>query len=315
MTRIDHQQAFEKLKGILKSNLLLTHYDPSKEIVIAADACDYGIGAVISHRFGGSREKAIAHAGRALTQAEKNYGQIEKEALALVFAVKKFHRYVYGRKFTLLTDHKPLLSIFGSKKGISAHSANRLQRWELILLAYDFNIEYRNTAKFGQADALSRLICEKRFQTEDTVIASIHEDVSSLQESALRQLPVTKKNIADATKSDKDLLKILEAVRTGHWPKNKPGSLMNSFHSKQSELSEYDGILFMGIRAVIPDSLQYRILKMLHNGHPGVTRMTMLARKHVYWLGIDKDIARFVRGCDRSTVCYLKRWGWFMKRE
>ena len=63
-----------------------------------------------------------------------------------------------------MTDHKPLLSVFGSKKGISAHAANRLQRWELILLAYDFEIEYRRTANFGQADALSRLIDSKKQQ-------------------------------------------------------------------------------------------------------------------------------------------------------
>ena len=157
-----HHSSFEKLKEVLQSDLLLTHFDPEMNIVIAADASDYGVSAVISHQFAGGQEKAIAHAGRALTKAEKNYGQIEKEALALVFAVRKFHRFVYGRRFTLLTDHKPLLSIFGSKKGISAHAANRLQRLELILLAYDFKIEYRRTANFGQADALSRLIDSKK---------------------------------------------------------------------------------------------------------------------------------------------------------
>ncbi len=119
------------------------------DIVVAADACEYGLGAVISHRFLNGTEKAIANAGRTLTKAEQNYGQIEKEALALVFAVRKFHRYLYGRRFTLLTDHKPLLSIFGSKTGVSAHSANRLQRWELSLLSYDFKIEYRKTNHFG----------------------------------------------------------------------------------------------------------------------------------------------------------------------
>ena len=127
-----HHNSFEKLKEVLQSDLLLTHFDPEMNIIIAADASDYGVGAVISHQFAGGQEKANAHAGRALTKAEKSYGQIEKEALALVFAVRKFHRFVYGRRFTLLTDHKPLLSIFGSKKGISAHAANRLQRWNLF---------------------------------------------------------------------------------------------------------------------------------------------------------------------------------------
>ncbi|EPB73269.1 hypothetical protein ANCCEY_07639 [Ancylostoma ceylanicum] len=127
------QIAFEKLKKALSSELaclllLLAHYDPRQKIVVTADACGYGIGCLISHRYEDGSEKPIAHASRSLTAAEKNYSQIEEEALGIVFAVKNFHKYVFGIKFLLLTDHKPLLPIFGDKKGVLVYSANRLKR-------------------------------------------------------------------------------------------------------------------------------------------------------------------------------------------
>ncbi|CAH8612563.1 unnamed protein product [Schistosoma rodhaini] len=176
------QKGFDKVKSLLISDLLLTYFDPSLEIVVAADASDYGVGAVISHRFQDGTEKAIAHASRTLTSAEPKYSQIEREGLALVFAVKKFHKMLHGRKFTLFTDHKPLLPIFGSKKGIPVYTANRLQRWTTMLLGYDFTTKYKSTSDFVHADALSRLIRNHKLENEDTVIASIsvEEDVSSM---------------------------------------------------------------------------------------------------------------------------------------
>lgn len=91
----------------------------------------------------------MAHASRTLSPAEQNYGQVEKEALAIVYALKKFHKMLNGRCFHLSTDHKPLLAIFGSKKGIPVHTANRLQRWALQLMAYDFSIDHVASEKLA----------------------------------------------------------------------------------------------------------------------------------------------------------------------
>jgi len=189
----DCQAAFERIKALLTSDLLLTHFNPKQDIFIAADASQYGIGAVISHRFPDGSEKAIAHAARSLTPAERNYGQIEKEALAIIFAVQKFHKMIYGRRFTLLTDHKHLLAIFGSKKGIPVYTANRLQRWATTLLGYEFAIKYQPTKSIGQADALSRLIYSHNLAAEDVVIAtvSIESEVRKVLVDLMNHLPIT----------------------------------------------------------------------------------------------------------------------------
>ncbi|OUC48352.1 putative reverse transcriptase [Trichinella nativa] len=124
----EHTKAVERVKRLLNSPLLLTHYHPEWSIVLAADASNKGIGAVVYHRFSDGTVKVITHASKKLNAAERNYGQIEKEALALVYGLKKFHKFLWGRRFTLLTDHKPLVTIFGSKKGVPQMAACRLTR-------------------------------------------------------------------------------------------------------------------------------------------------------------------------------------------
>ncbi|EPB74304.1 hypothetical protein ANCCEY_06606 [Ancylostoma ceylanicum] len=230
------QTAFEKLKKALSGELNLAHYDPRQKIVVAADACDYGIGCVISHRYGDGSEKPIAHASRFLTAAEKNFSQIEKEALGIVFAVKKFHKYVFGRKFLLLTDHKPLLAIFGDKKGVPVYCANRLMRWATILLG-----KYVNTTKFGQADGLSRLMQKHQVEDEDIVIASVENDVGSLLKECIRRLPVTVTDVESYTTTDPVLRKVISCVNSGKWPKEN--QKLAHFQNRRETLSLVGGCL------------------------------------------------------------------------
>ncbi|KAK3733442.1 hypothetical protein QZH41_018625, partial [Actinostola sp. cb2023] len=122
------QQAFNSAKEQLLSSKVLTHYDVNLPLVLAYDASSYGIGAVISHVMENGEERPIAFASRTLSSNEKHYGQIEKEALSLVYGVKKFHQYLYGRKFIMETDHKPLLTILGPKNTVPTLAAARLQR-------------------------------------------------------------------------------------------------------------------------------------------------------------------------------------------
>lgn len=136
---------------------MLVHFDPERELTVSCDASPYGIGAVLSHIMEEGSEKPIAFASRTLTKAEKGYSQLDKEGLAVVFAVKCFHQYLYGHSFTVFTDHKPLMSLFSEHKSVPSMASARIQKWALSLSAYQYRIVYRAGKENANADALSRL--------------------------------------------------------------------------------------------------------------------------------------------------------------
>ena len=211
-------RAFQKAKALLISAPILAHYDPSLPLKLAGDASAYGIGAVIPHVYPDSSERPVAYASRTLSLAECNYAQTEKEALSLVFGVRKFHQYLYGRTFTLVTDHKPLATLLGPKKGIPPLAAAMLQRWALQLAAYSYTIQFRPTQRHANADSLSHLPLPITSQREiDTFIIGQHQ-----------ALP---EPLQTATCQDPQLSAVHQYVRQG-WPEVTPPDS----HSKWPEV-------------------------------------------------------------------------------
>ncbi|UYV63245.1 hypothetical protein LAZ67_2003535 [Cordylochernes scorpioides] len=148
-------EAIDKCKNSITSERVLVPYNATLPLCLATDASQIGVGAVLSHIIEG-QERPIMFASRTLSEAEQNYSQIEKEALAIIYGVTKLHQFIYGRKFILIIDHKPLVTILGSRSGIPTLSTSRLQRWALILSAYTYDIKFRRTQDHGNADLLSR---------------------------------------------------------------------------------------------------------------------------------------------------------------
>ena len=135
------RRAFQKAKESLSQAPVLIHYDPELPLVLAADASPYKTGTVISHQLQDGSERPVAFASCTLMKGERNYAQVEKEALALIFGVKRFHQYLYGRRFLLITDHKLLTSILARKNGILPLAAVRMQHWALLLSAYTYDTQ------------------------------------------------------------------------------------------------------------------------------------------------------------------------------
>lgn len=146
----EQEKSFEALKNTLCTEPLLQYPDFTRPFVITTDASNYAIAGILSQGTVG-KDLPIAYASRTLNSAEQNYSTIEKELLAIVYSVSYFRPYVYGRKFTLVTDHKPLTWLNSVKDPTS-----RLARWRLKLAEYEYDVIYKAGKTNVNADALSR---------------------------------------------------------------------------------------------------------------------------------------------------------------
>ena len=120
------QAAFLRTKQLLTSARVPTHYDVNLPICLECDASSAGLGTVISHEMLDGMHRAVMYASRTLSKSERNYAQIEKEAMALVFGVKKFHDFLYAHPFTLVTDHKPLLTSTNCNSGLLKNTRTQI---------------------------------------------------------------------------------------------------------------------------------------------------------------------------------------------
>ena len=159
-------------------------FDSKLRLWLAGDASAFGVGAVLSHILSDGSEHPVTFASRALSASERNYSQVEKEALSLVIGVRTFHQYLYGRRFTLIMDHKPLTTILGPKQGIPALAAARMQCWALRLSAYSYDIVYRPTGSHGNADGLSRL------SLPESSLHTIADEATVFNLAQIQALPV-----------------------------------------------------------------------------------------------------------------------------
>ena len=279
------QKTFEDIKKSLTSAGVLTHYDCKKKLILACDASPFGIGAVLSHDDNG--ERPVAFASRTLTTAEQKYSQIEKEALAIIYGVQKFHKYLYGRRFTLITDHNPLTYIFGPYAGIPTLAALRLQRWALLLSAYNYEIVYRKSADNANADYLSRA-------PVDEAVENIESEVNYF--SHVNEMPITAEEIAASTRKDTILARVFDYTMNG-WPGQVEDEYL-PYHQRRNEISVDQGVLLWGMRVIVPTKLQERMLDELHIEHQGIVRMKALSQSYFWFPGIDVRLEALCKSCN-----------------
>ena len=179
--------------------------------MFACDASSYSIGAVLSHRMPDGKERPVGFISRTLTRSEKKYSQIEKEGLACVFGVTRFHDYLYGHSLILQTDHKSPLSLFNDQKSIPAQASGRIQCWALKLAACEYTITCGPTNFHANVDTMSRLPIPETPKKSSPLPEFI------LMVQNLQEAPLTAHQIAHWIARVPILSTVLRCVREG-WP-------------------------------------------------------------------------------------------------
>lgn len=296
----DQQKAFEDVKHEIARAPVLCPFDLNARHRVSADASKNALGAVLlQFNEENGYWQPVEYASRKMTETEKRYAMIEKEALAITWACEKFDYYLVGRNFEIESDHKPLIAILG-EKDLSSLPV-RVQRFKLRLMRYGYDIFHTPGKDMYIADTLSRPnVAYSELETIkcDDVETYVHSVVSMSVYSDLKE-----QEILDAMGKDKPAIQCLRYMHEG-WPEGSHclhGELVK-LYTARNRLSLYNGLIMYEARIYIPLSLRTKYLELCHEGHQGVAKCRARAQRHFWWPGLSGDINDFVSRCN---VCIM----------
>ena len=282
----EHREAFRNIKKIFSTKITLPYFSQNRESVLQVDASKKGLGATLIQN-----ETPIYYASRTLSNAEKNYQNLERECLAAVWGMEKFHYYLYGKHFTLQTDQKPLVSIF---KKHMVDVSPRIQRLAIRCWNYDFTPEWIPGKNNSIADALSRV---SPLEIKDSDKEGGILSVNILSTSQISQ-PELEELLAAYGQDPK--MQALKRVISEGWPSKRSNcsSEIADFWNYRDEISIEDGILLKNTKIIVPKILQKKYLEKIHSGHQGINACLARAREYVFWIGYSNDIKETVEKCE-----------------
>jgi len=292
----EHDKLLAKLKAQFTTNKL-GYFNPKWLTEVICDASPDGLGAILVqvNPDNADEKKVIAFASRALTPLEKKYSQIEREALALIFAVEKFHQYVYGKHFTLYSDAKAIVFIYGN---MTHKSPARIERWGLRLLPYNFTLVH-TPGDSNPADYLSR------HPVGEAEPAGIDADlyVNFIIDSALPNR-VSRTQIAKATREDPEMQTLIRAINTNNHGMIRKDENLKEYSSVFNELTvSTDGIVLRKNQIVVPQELRSKMVDIAHEGHLGIVKTKNLMRLKVWFPRINHMVESKIGGCIACQSC------------
>ncbi|GFO30891.1 Pol polyprotein [Plakobranchus ocellatus] len=289
------EQSFQTVKKNLTSTPVLAHYCAGRETIIAADASNAGLGAVLLQIQPDGSRRPVSYISRSLTPAEKNYAIIEKEALAATWAFERFSEYILGSTYTIETDHKPLVPLLTTKELYK--KPPRIQRFRLRLMRFSPNVIHVSGKQQITADALSRAPASALSEEDITLV----NDADVMAKQTLDGLPASSRKLQDIItqqKCDPEIVEVRNFCQRG-WPAFLPQNpLFRQYWVNQRHLTIVNDLLLFNNRIVIPTNMRLDMLNKLHESHLGVTKCRALAETSVWWPNISSQIEDMVRQCN-----------------
>ena len=292
----DHQVAFENIKKLLSSSMVLHPFDPTLETILLTDASKlHGMGFALVQKKTNGRIQLVECASVSLTKTQQRYAVIELECLAILQGIKKFSYYLKGCHFQVYTDHRPLVGIF--KKPLQDIENARLLRFKEALSSYSFSVQWVEGKTHMVADFLSRNPVFHPHEEEEEV-ESNGNLCQRVQEDPIFQ------SIFEAIEEDTAYQQIIDALRKGKKP-----NVLPPFHPAQQfkgcwdYLSLYDDepstlLVFHGDRIVVPKAARHEILELIHKPHAGVVKTRKHASQKFFWPGMGNDVEQMVKSCE-----------------
>ena len=287
-----HESAFNSAKKLIASATALRYYDAALPVTLQVDASEDAIGGVLLQN-----DQPVCFTSHTLNSMEKTYAQIEKECLAIVSCMDKWHQYLYGKHdITVHTDHQPLETIF--KKPLSK-DPRRLQRMMLKLQRYQFTVRYKKGKELYVADTLSRAaVTGHPSSTAKQECEVFRLEIAEMDLEPNQVTPDTLKRIRRETAKDPVLAPLHMVIMNG-WPserKETPEPL-RLYWNFRDEISVYDGVLYRSHQVIVPAVLRDKMLQKIHKAHQGADSSIRRARESLFWPGMQAAIREKCLSC------------------
>jgi RNase H-like domain found in reverse transcriptase/Reverse transcriptase (RNA-dependent DNA polymerase)/Integrase zinc binding domain len=295
------QEAFTDLKRtIIESTISQGFFSTNDRTELYTDASPYAIGAVLIQINDKGEQRVISFASKSLTETEKNYPHVQREALAIVWAVEHFHYYTLGARFTIKTDAQGVSFIFDKDNTKPKKFLRRAEGWALRLNTFNYDIEFVE-GELNIADPSSRLFQSGLEPVEfdegemPCEIATI--EINATDDIIYEDGHMPMEEVRMETSKCNELQSVIRAIETNKWPPS-----LQLYKAAREELKIVKGVMAKRGLIVLPVSLRCKAIDIAHEGHQGVTKTKSKLKDIMWWPRMHRAVEDWVAGC---RMCIL----------